>query len=722
MVNRWLAVACVLALAWTVPVGAQDAATGGFILDDPAGDAPARSVYAPVDLVSLAIVETDEQLAFHVGMDDMEHREELGGVGRIDVQFVLGMIQVDYDSSNQETVTQYRDRYRLVLDHEAMGGQSTELQVFDVARGTWVASYTGCDMDCTLVTEVDEADESWIIHVPRDRLQTADAVTPNPSLPLHDFQVTATASYDDLSMQFTRVTDLMPNDGEPAGQFVPQLGVPPQVGHIRLSSDTPFRWSNGEATTYVFDVTLNKSTPAPDEITLSLSEVPENWDVKLPGESIYLEGVKRLQLPVVLTTPFSHEHGAFENFYVEARSANDPDAIGRVELGIRYAGIPQPTGHHARMWMHAAEPPPRQPTQPEHNVDGQPRTDAKFISALDPSQQPGSIDAWIYPDAQTAFDPADADFTWIFPLEPPLRTGFDFDMKREGEVQFEFQSAVELEDAVIFGGLYYRTPATVDRGVSPYDYTSDKLLASFYSSAKQDVPADQKTLFTATVRGMPDGDYIPYKPAGAYVFLSITLRHALHLEQRIDPEVFGPWMMPGATIDLPLNEYHDNVDELVVPLNDVSLKLNGPQRQYVNPGESVHYQLALNNSGVANERFNIRVRSLNSEWVSMLTESPIQVPSNGEAKVEFVVTAPADAWHGQISGPLIEVVSQQNPWSQASQRVYVEVDHDNDHPDMSHLLGDGRIQQDEQATPLAFLPGLLALGVAFVLRRRTRRI
>lgn len=688
------------------------------VAQEPVSQPTDEKPHASVDLLGLSIHETDELLDMEIRVQDIrsDGQTPIASDGRIEVAFILGDTMVSYEADEGSGTTQVtvpRDRFRLDLIHQGEGA-TARLMHYDISRDTYVQVHQACGTpacDHAVASSVEDA--SWTVPIPRDVLQDADGATPSPGLRLHGFQVVSTSDLGSTSAGAVTWTDRMPDGDVPDGEFVPELGVPPQVGHLRLSSPYPVRWSNGEETTYVYDVYLNNTRSAPDDVFLSVSDVPPGWDVQLPGTSLRVNDGQRLHLPVILSTPFSHEHGAFESFLVEATSGSDETTIGRVELGIRYAAVPHPTGHHSRVWVHAAEPGGQ--SFEDAVLPGDPaRTDRHFMSALAPKDQPGSISARILPDA-SQYDFDRYEFTWRIDLEPGMRTGFDFNLSETGRLELPFMVEGGAEDAVVFGSLFLRHPAV------PL-HVDGLQLATFYSSEKTDIPPDDSAVLAATVHPTRQADYVPHRPAGGHVYLDVHLRIDSRPEHRTGLDRFTPHLVPGGTVDLPLDEYKDSIERSYTPLNDVSFVVQGVTKQPVNPGESVLFEFLLNNSGVANEEFDLTATSLGADWVTFVDGSHVAVPSDGQTAVRVLVTAPRDAWEGQIVGPVLEVISRNDPLARASERVHVEVDGSRNHPDMSHLLPADGDAQGGRALPAPGVPLLLAFVATTHMMRRTRRL
>jgi hypothetical protein len=173
-------------------------------------------------------------------------------------------------------------------------------------------------------------------------------------------------------------------------------------------------------------------------------------------------------------------------------------------------------------------------------------------------------------------------------------------------------------------------------------------------------------------------------------------------------------------MDLPLNEYHDPVDDLYNQLTDVDIEMESEQEQYVNTAETILFEVRIENTGVVNDQFDMAISGHNVEWARILGDESFSVRSHESRRVVVAVRAPIESVQGDTADLVLEAVSQSDGNARALVRMYAEVDNLIDHPDKSYLVP---YTSDELTyTPVgSWLAPIALLGVG-LLRRRIRRL
>lgn len=724
-----------------MPIGVQAQAVleEQMLLEDDAGDvefstsgveAPHGDRFQSLDLTGLFISEGQEDLVFRIQVADInpDNRIQYVEGGGVLVEFVMGegsLTPMSVDRDDPEVSDDAApDQYAIELRHDD-GFAFTELYRFDVAQGDYVwVDYLG-------VAEIDTSLESWVVTVPRDDLLDSQGAAIRPGIPLREFYARSLGNFyglyfisiqQDGSAGFFDVYDQMPDDGVPTGNFEAELGVQ-QTGHLRLDSPAPVRASNGEATTYVYDITLLSNADFVDDVNLAIVGAPSTWEVKLPADSVRVDNGTFLHMPVLVTTPFAHEHGSFESFVVEARSARDPSAVGRVELGVRYTEIPQPAGHHSTLWFHSRENPSNEITKTLDGVVGGQRVARAYFNAVDGTEDPGDAQIQVRPNDGSSIciqadAPACMTYHWIVPLEPTLQMGLDFDINGTGELEIPFRANHLMQDVTVSAELYYERAS----GFGPNDPMGSTegqtyfLLGTFEESQPQSISTGQTMTFTSTFTPAPQADYIPYDPLGASMWMEVHLESHSSTTTLYADGVVQPTLAPGGEMTLPLNEYHDPVDDLYNQLTDVSVTMESEQQQYVNSGETVLFEVRIENTGVVNDQFTVTVGGHNEEWATLLGDSSFSIRSQESRRIVVAVTAPLASNQGDTVDLVLEAVSESDSNARALVRLFAEVDNTLDYDDQSHLVP--TTDAELRNTPVGAWMVPVALLGALLMRRR----
>lgn len=682
------------------------AAQGADFVEDDGGDvqsssgAPAPSSMAEVDLRALRILETPRDIVLTIEVADIEPE------GQPDV--LASAFEVEFQHNGQGFVV-YLTR------NTVFGGAEFFGQFFQVDAATGRESFLE-----QLVVEVDHDEETLSVSLPRSLLRDGNGSPPFPGRTLDDFVVTSHANRlfrGDINIGGAivpdgRFTDRMPDEGG-AGPFDIQLGVQ-QGGTARLSSPEPFRASNGEATTYVFQVRAVNLGDETDTFRFQTTNTPTNWDISVPDGDVEIGANRAITLPIVVGTAFAHNHGSTESFVLEMESTKDPSNVGRVELGVHYPKIPQPAGHHDTLWVHSSGGNSDPFTVVFGDVLGFANSGADgYMNALEDddsaAEEPIPGDRCGIHALSPGTPTMRMRYCWTIPLDPGLQLGLDFDLERVGAADLRFSSDLPSEDASVTAQLMYAPPGPSDN--QPIFFRDDLVrLADLNSTERKSLSGT--TSFEFAVEPRPESDFIRYT-AGAAMFLEVQM-----LTLRPENPFFGPkappvMLMPGSVLQLPLNEYADPVEE-VVSIEDVGLSFEAitEQERRVNPGETVIFKALLANTGNATE-VDIDIIGSGRAWATLLSQPVVRV--DGETEVLLAVTAPEDAADGEQADLVLEASNVADIEDQTLIRFVATVDSTEDLPDewetAEALLG----VEDKKSPGIGWL---VAAALALLVARR----
>lgn len=588
----------------------------------------------------------------------------------------------------------------------------------------------------------------------RDLLADGFGAVPHPEVPFTGFRVAARAMGNQFGAQrgpagalkvpIPIATDALPDSGNATTTLPIYYGVQ-QSGHIRLRSDIPSRSSNGEATTFVYQLHARNLGPTEDRFTLSVSNVPTGWDVRLPAEQVTIPGNGTLHLLVLATTPFSHNHGKAENFQVEARSVSEAGAIGRIQLGVRYTDPPQPAGHHPQLWLHSL-PASDDPMASVLSTafPGDTNADASaFMNAQmeDPNDAkvmvPGNLECLTFGGepckedgvAATPGTPT-AHYTWEVPLSPGLDMGLDFDMAGKGAspqapvLEVSIKNTLPMVAATFGGRILYVPPGGASQDQFGINAVNDTVVAYLETTAPADVQANtDATTYTVAVKPAPGGDFIAYA-RGASLLMVLELNFT-----RADA-FFGPKDAPllrsGGTMILPLFEYHDFVDG-PVGLSNIELVATTKTDRFVNAGETLVFNMTVVNHGKSADTVLIEVTGNHAPthadpWARLhLASNPVHLEGGASQQLWISVAVPAGAQSPEAADLVITAVSENDFTQRSLLHLYGVVDTQNDWPNEAHLVPD--VEDASAKTPgFGLLAFLAAVGVALVLVNRRRMV
>lgn len=676
---RPLAVVAVLALAM-VPLPVAQAAEP--LLKDNAADtvfvgAPGTPPSAlgvagqseSVDLVALAVEETDDELAFALTVAKLE-----GNPG--------GLYSVFFTWRDVE------HRVFIVRSSGTFGnGAAAYLEILEADEWERVAP---------LSLTVDGPKATLTAVVPKVYILDAQKRPPNLGQTLTNVHARADgaifrARFTDTDDYAASFRDTMPDDS---------VGVPltlargdEQFGHVSLRTDDRVRVSNGGSTTFVFQALLRSNATTEDEFTLALEDLPESWNGSVQSPIRVAANGEKL-VTVLASVPFEHKHGGFDSFRVVALSKSDPSSRASLRLGVLHTPIPQPAGHHSELYLHAVPANggifgqvfgPVFPFNRGHmNTESTHEGEAEGVS-------------------MSGF--RDGERTWMIPLNPSLRMGLDFDVDRIGELVGAISSRTSGE-ATLKATLVL---------VPTEDPFADGVVLAESPATKVVLDMQRPTAFLLPITPTLDADYIPYAPGQNLV---------LHIAFDNDgPSIngFGP-MQPmllakDFKLSLPLTEYHDRLTGLGEVQEGLELVADGLVEKVGRPGTVMTYAFDLKNHG-APATIDLDVAGGHAELGLLVPAQAFELGRGETKRVTLAVGIPGDAATGAEYEVLVFAYAQEDPAKTAIVRTLTRVSTGaNATDDEAHLLFAAR--DAEAKTPGFVAPfALMALAVLALSRRR----
>lgn len=601
------------------------------------------------------------------------------------------------------------------IDYEVRftaGGAAYGLRIFYSGDGTTDGYFCAPDPDfgdflfCSdsLTVAADATAETLAVDVPLGLLVPASGGRMMKGDRVEAFRAAATSLGGSLVAGYTLGTvdssDAMPDAGTGTVAYTITSGAE-QVGHILAGSVRPVRVSNGEATTLLFELEVRNTLDRHDTVALAVDGAPQEWVVTFPDEEVRIDGGGVATVPVLVTTPFNHDHGAYRAFNVTATSRSDPLAVGRVELAVRYTKVPQPAGHHDTVFLHGGTSGPfyLNTLETEEIPPGEESEDPVFSGGCSSGSSNGNA------------------MTELIPLVPPLQMGLDVDLAKTGLAKIQLTSEVPIVDGYSVSGLLqaWRGKERPSTCQTEPDATT---IASLERSAPFSIDAGQTIVVELPIIPLAAGDYLPYGDG-----LNLALQLILWQEGPAHAPICclgedAPTFVAGSTFKLPLAEYHDPVDQYFSTLSGVELFAVAEQQRLVNPGETAVFRLTAENIGAQRASFELQLTGTHTEWARVLGDARITLGAGESRELAVAVTAPSGSGNGEMADVTLHAVKSDDANVRSLIRLLATVDDSEDHPDDSDQV-DG-IDQSLRGQDAPALPWLALLAALAMLAARRR--
>lgn len=681
-----VAVAALLLLLPTMGVSAQEA--GAAVVSDAAADVRTEAqgtagpapgdAYSSMDLTGLAITETMSDVTFTLTVADYKPADQQTAVDGV-------RFQVHFAHNGRW--------FLLTLDQSLPALTSSwfsSLDMRDTPDAEWTQVWFG------LEGRADPEAETVSVTLDRNLLADKDGAMPFPGRALEGIVVHSSAFLSNVTIfggmlpdvrSPVKVLDDMPDAGQPPARYAIIVGLA-QSGHALLSSEVPYRASNGEATTFLLSATANNRADREDTFEFEAVGAPPRLAVTVPVTLAAIPAGGSIDIPVLVTIPFAHIHGGVDDFALEMRSTSDPGSVGRVAMGVRYLSVPQPAGHHDSLYLHSSGG-----TGTVGNLVQDGYMNTLEDDASDTKQPIQSTGLSINGDSFT--------HSWYFSLEPGLQMGLDFDLQRNGSLAVPIGSPVLAQvDTSLAATLSWGSP-----------FGDSMPVASMTPTAPVTILPQSTHLFEGVLVPSPDADRIPFQP-GANLFLEVdvtTKTPSLIVAEQ-------PFVAPGGHLTLPLLEYHDPVDDALAALDGPGLSPLGAQERLVNPGKAIVFPFSLANPADGERSYVVEVSGSNHEWGSLPADR-IKVPAHGTASGSLIVRAPAAATDGDRADLILQAYDASDPTVRGLLRLLAEVDTDAQHPDDT-VAADELSKTKDSPSLGAGLAVLALAALAQSLRRR----
>lgn len=479
------------------------------------------------------------------------------------------------------------------------------------------------------------------------------------------------------------VRDRLPDEGA-----LPPYTVssnPTLNGHLLIFSPRPQKVSNGEATTYLYQILVSNVGSLPDVIRFEVAQSQAGWTVILPNDMEVKPGETRFAA-VAIQVPFMHRHGVTENASIQVSSSLDAASGRTVTLGVHWLEVPQPAGHHSTLYFHAGA-----------------GFDSWVNTLTEDAAATGEGIAFRVSGCVVCGSNSTTIQLLTRPsLRPDLQLGIDAKPGQAGLLHLEVLSDITGDFTLRFeitadipseaGGAGHvvlfraaNTPVHLEAGSTaqidvPLEGTAD---ADYLL-----VPAPSAFTVSVDLRGTPDGADL--------VKANLASLHGSAVAR----------LQPTSFIFLPLNEFHDDIISQALASQGIRVLTPRGSSLEVNPGKTRVFEVAIE-SGASM----LDVRATASPSTAVMLSSASIRP--GEILL-VAVQLDAGARTEFSYDTLLRFEEHGNPSNQAATVLRLEAVSEPAPDDAAEAAGIA----DDKETALPWPLSLVALGVAIFLSRR----
>lgn len=575
----------------------------------------------------------------------------------------------------------------------------------DLTQASWCAPDDGPFYRCfeSIPVSADIAAGTFTLRIPHALLVAQDGAPLLRGDIVSAFKANAESIGGNVIAGYTlgqaQARDAMPDTGTSTVNWAIKTGQN-QTGHLLLSSASPVRVSNGEATTFLYELQLRNTLDRRDTAILSASDLAPSWVVTFPQEEVRIEAGETQNVPVLVTVPFSHDHGTFLPFNVTAQSRSDPLAAGHLQLGVRYTRVPQPAGHHDTVYLHG-------------------QNSNFYINTLEEEEIPADEDTGGGLSGGCGFSGGSVSgSSTLVSLVPQLQIGLDADMTRTGMAHIILESALPVMGTASVGGYFVTWEKDEYPETCVYEAPPTTVL-EIERSAPLTLEADTPIAVDLLIKPLPYGDRVEYSPNLRFGLVLVVYR-----ESGSSPiccfDVSEPSFVAGSSFQLPLSEYHDPVDEYFSTLSGIELVAVSEQQRLVNPGKTVVFRVEAENLGTKAASFNLELTGLNTPWASILGANRITIPAGSIRELAVAVNVPSSANNGDLADVTLHAVKTDDANVRSLIRLLATVDSTQEHPDESAQVDGIHKSLSNKESPGLPLT-LLLIGLLGLVGLRRRR-
>lgn len=645
---KWLFILALLAVG---------VASAEVVLEDDANDVEATITNwnDVVDLIGLDIEETENELTFRLELASTETSPEV---------LILTSTNYNIDLDYGENQWRIRVARNANFDGNVFWSASLVLsgEQFGFGRGL----------------PVELEGNTAVVTIPRGALFNEDGQQLSRDRSLENIRVNSVArQINILDQRPVEASDAMPDDGIGL-DWVAKLG-PRQEGPAILWSDKPYRASNGEETTYAFEVKLLSEEER--NMNLRVDNVPAGWNIILPVASATSDS--NATIPVLAQVPFRHAHGLTETFSLIAENGVD---YTEIQLGVRYLDPAEISGHHDTVYLHSFY-------GGELNLNDVVTIDFTYGGMTTEELDEQATGQPVYSQGSSTLCGDGVSSCERFRYFAQLFNGFDANVGEIGTLNFQVDFPAPVLESKAIATLWHES----------YDGDYEEILI-FQGESEATGQTSGLQSFEISLESLPEADRIEVARSQ-----SLELRIELQYQGVQQPIQIGDESplrigITGGSMQLPLNDYHDDVSAYFDGIP--SLVVHTPSiAALVNNDETRIFEVHLQNTGTKELDLHLQ---LEGKWAELLSDEQQKIPG-GETKTVIIAMRPTGAINGDQEEAILTIHSED---LQEILTLITTVT-DQDVPDDAQIASD--LEQKETPAPFAVI--LLAL-VALSSRRR----
>ena len=506
-------------------------------------------------------------------------------------------------------------------------------------------------------------------------------------------------------------------------------------GALGLTSPDPIRVSNGEATTIVYLAQAHNIGDTDLKIQVTTEDLRPEWTVRVPP-IVNVPAQQTVEFPVVLTMPFSHDHGKTVMFSVHAESIDDAKSFADLPLGVWWTDVPQPSAHHnGELWFHSA--PADFGAMPEAVAAAAFPFKSYWLNSIEDDPNPVTTDEnapaffndYFFcpfmsgaPSPTTCRTPPNYTASWFFPLSPSLLIGLDFDLAREGQLLANIVASLPATVATLEVELLYCDPGEGSTGRGGGFNRNATACTNFQTilakgSSTRALTAQQKAEFDVPLIVEPTADYLPFK-RGTNIGLRVRLVTDLP-QNTIMTEPRPQFEIKSSKLYLPLIEFHDELAAEFAELGALRVTPLDPYERPVNAGRTVLFDFEVENNDDEDQRVLLELEGVNKEWATLIGPSELQLAKGQRVNFTVAIVPPGDALAEERAELVVIAQSLDEPAITGIARMRATIVND-DVPDEAGLIQ----VADKKGTPgfaaATLLASLAVVAVVQTLSRRRR--
>jgi len=512
---------------------------------------------------------------------------------------------------------------------------------------------------------------------------------------------------------FGLASDRAPDEGF-GDAFVLRRGVTTAGGDLSLLTKVPVRASNGESTTMVFRVRVANQGTEEHVVSIAADVANPEWQVRVPPR-LRVPAQSAVDFPAILSMNFSHEHGTTQFFTVTATSLSDPTDTTKIELGVHWLEIPQPAGHHDRLWIHSS---PRS----DHPYDQVNNIQRVWMNSVetDPRGQATQVEIpghTYYPCSHPQFTgcATDTQMWWQMGLDPALQIGLDLDESRPGSMEVRIRPTMPANRATVNVTLYYCDPNATLRSYDLRCSNAQTMEVLAGQSSPDVLVANTEKTFVVPLHVNASIGQVAFEP-GRNLQLFIRLRADTPQGASAHYRAPNAMLVPrGSELTLPLFEYHDPIDQSFQDIASIQLDALDAFDKPVNAGHSVVFRFDLTNVGAEAHELELSAEGINAEWARIHEGDRLRLGPQERRQVTVIVEAPDDAQAGERAELFFVAESTRDPSIVTLGRIRATVV-DYEVPDETPTLAVGG--DSDTPAPAAAWTLAAVTALAFLLRRR----